>query len=119
MERIRVFGCMLALGLPPGILIRSVMLESVLLSTGGLLAGSAIALVCDWLLRTRGLDLSFLLQEGTSAAGVIFDPVLRSLLFANDFLVVWPAFILMTVLASIVPAIRAGRLQPVEAMTHR
>ena len=119
MERLREFGVVLALGSSPARLRRLVLLESLLLGLVAAAAGGLLGTLLTWYLVEVGIDLQAFLPETLEFGGVVFDPVLRA---AWD--VAWMTRIALyvvglTLLAALYPAIKAGRITPVEAMHHR
>ncbi|TLM66840.1 MAG: ABC transporter permease [Deltaproteobacteria bacterium] len=118
MERLREFGVILALGSSPMRLRRMVLLEALLLGLAAALLGSILGALFTWYLVETGIDLKDFIPETMEFGGVVFDPVLRA---AWD--VSWMARIALyvvglTLLAALYPAIKAGRITPVEAMRH-
>ena len=112
-ERIREIGVMLALGMKPAAILWQIIVESMLLLTLGLALGNFLAWASILPIRD-GLDIS-IVGEGMEMMGVSsrLVPDLRSqdLLLANGLVLV------LGFLASIVPAWRASRLDPIEALT--
>ncbi len=112
LERTREFGIMLALGSTPGLLSRLVLLESavlgVLATLLGMLLGSLVALGH----MPGGVSMS---AHGMTAVPGVTNIVHPELTAAG---VLGPAFILPLVIlvAASLPALRAGRLTPVDAI---
>lgn len=118
MERLREFGVVLALGSSPGRLRRLVMLEALLLGLVAALGGCLLGSLATWYLVEVGIDLQAFIPETLEFGGVVFDPVLRA---AWDLVwMIWIALfvVVLTLLAALYPAIKAGRIMPVEAMRH-
>ncbi|MCM2265134.1 MAG: FtsX-like permease family protein [Desulfuromonadales bacterium] len=118
MERLREFGVVLALGSSPGRLRRLVLIEALLLGMVAAVAGCVLGALATWYLVDIGIDLKRFIPETLEFGGVVFDPVLRA---AWDL--AWMAKIALyvvglTLLAALYPAIKAGRITPVEAMRH-
>jgi len=118
MERMREFGVILALGSDPARLRGLILLEALLLGAIAALAGSLFGSLATWYLVAVGIDLQTFIPETLEFGGVVFDPVLRA---AWDL--GWMARIALyvtglTLLAALYPAIKAGRITPVEAMRH-
>ena len=112
-ERIREIGLMLALGMKPSSIVGQVIVESLLLLCIGLALGNALA----WILVTSlkdGIDISGVAKgmEMMGASSILY-PVLnmRDVITANVVVLV------LGFLASLSPAWRASRYQPVEAIT--
>ena len=63
-----------------------------------------------------GVDLGNILGEG-DVSNTLFDPILRSKLYLGDYIISALSFILLTVLASLYPALKIRNLNPIEVMT--
>jgi len=114
-ERMREFGLLKALGMKPWWILREVLAESFLLLITGMIIGNILAFICIYALSGSGIDLSAL-AAGAEYAGmtrVIYPAVeLKDILVSN--LVV----LLLGILVSAYPAIKAARFTPVEALAH-
>ncbi|MEJ2384913.1 MAG: FtsX-like permease family protein [Xanthomonadales bacterium] len=113
-ERIREFGLMQALGMKPAAILWQVLLESLMLLALGLLLGNLLAIASVWPLRD-GLDLSIVGQgmEWFGAASVLY-PALKP----NDLLLANAVVIVLGILTSLLPAWRASRYRPVDAIAR-
>ncbi|MCB1844083.1 MAG: ABC transporter permease [Halioglobus sp.] len=112
-ERVREIGLMMALGMRPSGILGQVMVESVLLLMLGLLVGNALAIATIYWLRD-GIDISMVAQgmEMMGAAGILTPELLsRDLVLANVVVLV------LGTIASLSPAWRASRYDPIEAIT--
>ena len=112
-ERVREIGLMLALGMTPSNVASQIVAESTFLLALGLLVGDALA----WLTirpLEKGIDLSIVGEgmEMFGAASVLY-PAFRweDVVLANVIVLV------LGFIASLSPAIRASRYEPVEAIT--
>lgn len=114
-ERTRELGVLRALGLGRDRLMGLVIVESILLAgisgAGGLLLGG----VLDGWLVFRGVDFSAG-GEGISFGGVTFDPIIKGKVEPEGILLTLACVFVVSLLASIWPALRAAHLEPVEAM---
>ena len=113
-ERIREFGLMQALGMKPAAILYQVLLESLMLLALGLLLGNLLALASVMPLRD-GLDLS-IVAEGMEMFGA--SAVLYPALKADDVLLANSVVIVLGILTSLLPAWRASRYRPVEALSR-
>jgi ABC-type lipoprotein release transport system permease subunit len=112
-ERVREIGLMMALGMRPSSILSQVIIESVLLLAIGLFLGNLLAGATDYWLRD-GIDLSAV-AEGLAMMGAA--GVLRPELTADDVLLANTVVLVLGVLASLSPAWRASRYDPIEAIT--
>lgn len=118
MERLREFGVILALGASAAVLRRMVLAEALVLGAAAIALGSALGSLTTWYLVDVGIDLRAFVPETLEFGGVVFDPILRA---AWDL--AWMArialyVVVLVLLASLYPAVKAGRTRPAEAMRH-
>jgi len=111
-ERTREIGLIQALGMRPSMILYQIMLESVLLLVIGLALGNALA-VATILSLESGLDLSAV-AEGMAMMGA--SSVLYPTLLLDDVILANVVVIILGTLTSILPAWRAARLNPVQAI---
>jgi ABC-type lipoprotein release transport system permease subunit len=114
-ERMREFGLMKALGMKPWWILREVLVESFLLLICGLMLGNFLGFLSIYALSGSGIDLSALAAgaEYVGMARIIYPAVaLKDVLVANLTVLV------LGLLVSLYPAIKASRFTPVEALTH-
>ena len=112
-ERVREIGLMLALGMPPASILAQVIVESVLLLVLGLAIGNALSFASILPLRD-GIDISIVAEgmEWFGASSMLYPELeLKDVITANVVVIV------LGFLASISPAWRASRYEPVEAIT--
>ena len=114
-ERMREFGLLKALGMKPGWILREVLTESFLLLVTGMIIGNILAFICIFSMARSGIDLSAL-AAGAEYAGmtrVIYPAIaLKDILMSNLVVLV------LGILISAYPAVKAARFTPVEALTH-
>ena len=112
-ERIREFGLMQALGMKPATILYLVLLESLLLLALGLLLGNLLAWASVWLMRD-GWDLAAV-AEGMEMFGAtsVRYPALKM----NDLVLANVVVRVLGIITSLLPAWRASRYQPVEAIS--
>lgn len=116
LERTREFGIMMALGMTPGQVVRQVLAESFWLGCLGLILGVMITVPWFYFMRETGIDLSSFVGEDYSAGGVLVDPVMKLRLFRESAAAILAAVFSLTLAAGVYPAIRAGRIMPVETI---
>jgi ABC-type lipoprotein release transport system permease subunit len=112
-ERVREIGLMLALGMPPASILAQVIVESFLLLVLGLAIGNALSLASIMPLRD-GIDISIVAEgmEWFGASSVLYPELeLKDVIMANVVVIA------LGFLASLSPAWRASRYEPVEAIT--
>jgi ABC-type lipoprotein release transport system permease subunit len=112
-ERVREIGLMLALGMKPSSILGQIIIESMLLLTIGLAIGNALAVASIAPLKS-GIDISIVAKgmEMMGASSVLY-PQLRS----EDVILANTVVLILGFLASLSPAWRASRYQPIEAIT--
>ena len=115
-ERSREIGLVSALGMRPLLIVSSILLESLFLGILGLIGGFGLGAWGMSYLTTQGLDLSRWMGE-LSMLGTRMDPILKAS-WGWDY-VFWSAagLLLATFLAALFPAVKAARLNPVEALS--
>ncbi|MBN1140716.1 MAG: ABC transporter permease [Deltaproteobacteria bacterium] len=109
-ERVREIGTLVAMGTRPGRIMALFVAEGFCLGLVSTLAGAAIGLAVLWMLRLTGVEVAF------GGANQVFS--------LNPTIALWEvlsaALIVLgiSVLASLQPAAKAARLEPVEALRH-
>lgn len=111
LERTREFGVLRALGTHPGAVFRLIMLESLLLSLLGCIVGLLIALPANYWLSRHGIAL----PEAIDMGGVAYDTLRGEI---NAFVIFAPTLVVIgsTLLVSLLPAVRAARISPLQAL---
>ncbi len=116
-ERVHEFGMLLALGCKPFRLLRMVIFESLTLGIVGVGAGTLIGLGVTWHFVQHGLDLGPAFKNGGfGIEGMNLNGNIFFVLKLQDVLGGVVAVCVTSLLASIWPAKRIGKLEPVEAM---
>jgi ABC-type lipoprotein release transport system permease subunit len=112
-ERVREIGLMLALGMKPSSILGQIVIESMMLLVIGLAIGNLLAWASIKPLES-GIDVS-VVAEGMAmmgAASVLYPQLrLEDVILANTVVLILGFF------ASLSPAWRASRFQPIEAIT--
>ena len=114
-ERTKELGVLRALGLSPGRIVLMVVFEAAMLASIAGVAGLAFGLLLDGYLVHWGLDLTTFTQ-GFSWAGVNFDPIMRGYVEPSRIAFVVLALFVVAIASALWPAVRAARLDPVQAM---
>ena len=112
-ERIREIGLMLALGMKPASILGQIIIESMLLLLVGLAIGDVLAWATIQPLKD-GIDISAV-AEGMEMMGA--SSVLYPKLYLSDMVLANVVVLILGFLASLSPAWRASRYEPVEAIT--
>ena len=113
-ERVREIGLMQALGMRPRLILGQIMLESLFLLCLGLVLGNLLAVLSIAPLAD-GIDISSVAQ-GMEMMGM--SATLYPVLHVQDMLMSTVVVITLGLLASLAPAWRASRLDPVTALTR-
>ncbi len=114
-ERTHEMGVLAALGLRPAQFLAMVVAETLFLAAVGLVAGLGLGALGMAYFAWHGWDLSRW-AAGLTIAGVLVDPVLRGTVTWRATPSTGLALAAITVLAALVPALRAARMKPVEAL---
>jgi ABC-type lipoprotein release transport system permease subunit len=114
-ERMREFGLLKALGMRPVRIVRGILTEAALILLCGMAVGNLLGLTTCWLVSQTGIDLSALAKgvEYAGIARVIYPEIwLKDVLSANGVVLI------LGLLVSLYPAVKAARFLPVEALAH-
>jgi ABC-type lipoprotein release transport system permease subunit len=112
-ERVREIGLMLALGMRPASILGQIVVESFFLLTLGLIIGNALSIASIIPLQD-GIDISAVAQgmEMMGASSILYPELLVKDIVTANIVVLLLGFI-----ASLSPAWRASRYEPIEAIT--
>jgi putative ABC transport system permease protein len=108
-ERIREIGTIAAIGTLPGKILSMFVLEGLFLGTMGALAGDLIGLIVILILNRVGITFDFGRQTGL---------VLSATIAPSDVLIISIIVIFISVVASLQPAYKASRMEPIKALRH-
>jgi ABC-type lipoprotein release transport system permease subunit len=118
-ERTREFGMLLALGTHPARLMRLVIAESIALGIIGAVIGASIGIALVAVTHRTGIDYAWLAGGGPSElsfAGLRWSLRFYPTLSVVDVTRAIAAVCVTSLLAATWPALRASRLQPVQAL---
>jgi len=111
MERRREYGLLRAIGTRPGQIVRLVLSETVVMAIISVLIGVAVSLVINYLLSLKGIAL----PEPITYGGVEFT-TMKTEINARSLYIPALAVVVVAVLVSIVPAVKAARMAPARVM---
>lgn len=108
-ERIREIGTISAIGTPPRRILAIFLGEGLLLGIGGAALGTAVSLAVIWALNLHKIVFNFARTQGL---------VLAPSVGAADVAAIVGMVVVMALLASLQPAWKASRMDPVRALGH-
>ena len=114
-ERMREFGLMKALGMKPWWILREVLVESFLILICGIFIGNCLGFLSIYALSGTGIDLSAL-AAGAEYAGM--SRIIYPAVAIKDVMVANLTVLLLGLLVSLYPAIKAARFTPIQALAH-
>lgn len=114
-ERTHEFGVMRAIGMRPREVVGLVVLEALVLAVIAVALGGAVGGLLDLHLVTVGMDFS-IGGKGYEVGDMTFDPIVKGRVTAESILQPVIGVFVFSALAAVWPALRAARLQPVDAM---
>jgi putative ABC transport system permease protein len=109
-ERIREIGTISAIGTPPRRILSLFLTEGLLLGIGGAVLGTAISLLAIYALNVWKVSIRF----GMQAEPLRLAPAVS----ATDIATIVAMVVVMALLASLQPAWKASRMDPVTALGH-
>ena len=112
-ERMREFGLMKALGMRPFQIVKGVITETVFLLLLGISAGTGFGLISVAAIARKGIDLSAL-SAGAQMWGM--PRTLYPEVWAQDVMAAGLVVLVLGILVSLYPAVKAARFTPTQAM---
>jgi len=106
-ERIKEIGTIAAMGTPPSTIVKLFLTEGFMLGVFGAIAGSFISFIIVQVIDTIGISFAFGRQS---------DLVLHPSLQGSDIIAVSIIVIVIALIASVSPAFKAAKLNPVDAL---
>ncbi len=111
-ERLHEIGMLISVGMSRVRVLAMILLESLILTLVGALTGMILAAVTVTWLKERGINLE-LFASGLAEIG--YDTIIYPFLQPGEFVLIVFVVIVVTLLASTYPAIKAIRIDPLEA----
>ena len=108
-ERIREIGTIAAIGTLPGKILSMFLVEGFCLGAMGAVVGNIVGIIIILILNRSGITFDFGMQKGLILSATI-APV--------DVLIISFIVILISVIASLQPAFKASRMEPIIALRH-
>ncbi len=108
-ERIREIGMISAIGTPPRRILSLFLTEGLVLGVGGTALGTVISLAVIYALNIWKIKFNFGQQQG-----LLLSPAIS----AADIAIIAGTVVLIALLASLQPAWKASRMDPVKALGH-
>ncbi len=112
-ERVHELGVLMAMGARPALVFRMILWESAFLGLLGVGTGNLVTFPLIAVLKARGVDLSIFAD---TLSGMGLGTLIYPFLTTTDVVGAAVAVVIITVAASVYPALKAARLRPVEAM---
>ncbi|MDP2268914.1 MAG: FtsX-like permease family protein, partial [Deltaproteobacteria bacterium] len=108
-ERIREIGTIAAIGTLPGKILAMFVIEGFSLGLLGAVSGGVLGWIILYFLNIAKITFNFGQQQGL---------ILTANVQAVDLLTISVTVIVVSVIASLQPAFKASRLEPIEALRH-
>jgi putative ABC transport system permease protein len=108
-ERIREIGTIAAIGTLPGKILSMFVIEGFCLGVFGAILGAALGSAIVLILKLVRITFNFGMQTG-----LVLVPSLR----IQDILIISAIVVLVAILGSLQPALKASRMAPIEALRH-
>ena len=108
-ERVREIGTIAAIGTLPRKILSMFTIEGFCLGVIGVLIGDILGLIIILILNIAGITFDFGQQKGL---------ILKATIAPADVLIISGIVILISILASLQPAFKASRMEPIKALRH-
>lgn len=108
-ERIREIGTIAAIGTLPGKILSMFVIEGLCLGVLGTLSGCVLGVAVVWLINMAKITFNFGQQTGL---------ILSATVHPADLAIISVIVILVSVIASLQPAVKASRMEPIVALRH-
>jgi putative ABC transport system permease protein len=108
-ERIREIGTIAAIGTLPGKILNMFVIEGFCMGVAGALIGDIVGIALVYILNLFKISYNFGQQKGI---------ILQAGVYPADILVISATVIIVSVIASLQPAFKASRMEPIQALRH-
>ena len=108
-ERIREIGTIAAIGTQPGKIMNMFVIEGFCMGIAGAIAGNIVGIGLIFILNMLKLTYDFGREKGI---------ILQGSISPADILVISATVIIVSVIASLQPAFKASRMEPIKALRH-
>lgn len=108
-ERIREIGTIAAIGTLPGKILNMFVIEGFCLGIMGAVIGNITGIALIFILNALKITFNFGQQKGL---------IIQAHLSPNDIIVISATVIIVSVIASLQPALKASRMEPIKALRH-
>jgi len=108
-ERIREIGTIAAIGTLPGKILSMFVIEGFCLGIGGAVIGSVAGWIIVFIINASKITFNFGIQKGL---------ILSASTKPADLLVISLIVVIVSVIASLQPAFKASRMEPIKALRH-
>ena len=108
-ERIREIGTIAAIGTLPGKILSMFLVEGFCLGAMGAVAGNILGIIILLIINRFGITFDFGMQKGL---------VLHATVAPSDVVMISVIVIFISVIASLQPAFKASRMEPIKALRH-
>ena len=120
LERRREFGLMMAIGMRPRRMLRTLLVETAMLGILGAAIGCVLGTALSWYHMVRGFDMGLMADEAAfSYMGVAFSERLFFVLRPSHIYQPVVIMVLVAVLSGLWPAFRAARIAPAPTIAGR
>jgi len=108
-ERIREIGTIAAIGTLPGKILNMFVIEGFCLGIVGAIIGNIVGIALVFIINMSRITFNFGMQQGL---------VLQTTIKPGDLFIISLTVIIVSVIASLQPAFKASRMEPIEALRH-
>jgi len=108
-ERIREIGTIAAIGTPPGRILNMFVIEGFCLGIVGAVIGNVVGVIVVSIITMSRITFNFGMQQGL---------ILNAQVNPRDLVMISATVVIVSVIASLQPAFKASRMEPIEALRH-